>query len=314
MFNGSHIQKKEMMNAGRKTLWMLAGALVLLVIQVVLTSSDSAENKEVQKPEVIAWWGTPGIPENPMFAGEEVPLSDPEVFERFDRELIVNQYRHSYTIRYIKLAARWFPVIEPILEKHGIPDDIKYLAVAESGLENLVSPAGATGVWQFMAPTARAYGLQVGGGIDERYHLEKSTEAACRYLKKSYERLGSWTLAAAAYNMGLERVENKLKRQKADSYYDLYLNKETSRYVFRILALKYVIQKPENFGYFLDAKEKYSRITYSTVKVDETIKDLADFAIEQGTNYKTLKYLNPWLRGSGLTVADGKSYEIKIPA
>jgi membrane-bound lytic murein transglycosylase D len=247
------------------------------------------------------------------FAGEQVPLHDMEVRERFDRELMVNTFWHSNTMLSYKLSQKYFETIEPILKKHGIPDDFKYLPVAESGFRHVVSPAGAAGFWQFLASTGKEFGLEVGNEVDERYHLERATEAACRYLLDAKRKFGSWTLAAASYNVGIARIEKALDKQKVDSYYDLYLNDETARYVFRILAFKMLFENPEDFGFNIYREDLYENYKYKEVEVTHTIPDLIQFALNSGTNYKMLKHMNPWLRDSKLTVAPGKSYTLKIP-
>lgn len=249
---------------------------------------------------------------NVSFAGEEVPLNNLEVRERFDRELMVNTFWHSNTMLSYKLAEKYFETIEPILKKNGIPDDFKYLAVAESGLRHVVSPAGAAGFWQFLSTTAKQYNLEVNSEVDERYDLEKSTEAACKYLKDAKNKFGNWTLAAASYNVGMARIESRLKDQKVDNYYDLYLNDETSRYIFRILAFKMLFENPIDFGFKIEKEDLYENYNYKTVEVTQTIPDLAQFAIDNGSNYKMLKYMNPWLRDTKLTISPGKSYKLKI--
>ena len=253
------------------------------------------------------------IPQNIDFANEEVPLSDPEILERLDRELLVNTYWQSQTLLFLKRSYRDFKVIEPILEEYGVPNDFKYLAVIESGLSNIVSPAGATGYWQIMKGTAQEYNLEVGRDVDERYHLEKSTEAACKYLLDSYEQFNSWTLAAASYNMGRDGLSKQLERQGGKSYYDLILNSETGRYLFRIMAVKQILENPEQHGFHFREKDLYQTVPVHQVKLDSAIADLGQFAKEQGINYRILKYHNPWLRMEYLSNASGKEYLIKIP-
>jgi membrane-bound lytic murein transglycosylase D len=253
------------------------------------------------------------LPKSLMLAGEPVPLSDLEVRERLDREMLVNTYWHSQTLQNLKLASRWFPIIEPILAQNGIPDDFKYLAVAESNLRNGVSPAGATGFWQLMETTAKEYGLTVGSEVDERYDVERATEAACRYLNNAYRRYGSWTLAAASYNMGMGGLDKRLGEQKVKSYYDLHLNTETSRYVFRVLAFKLIYEQHERYGFVLDPDDYYPPLLFRTVEVSSTLPDLYAFALAEGSNYKMLRYMNPWLRSNRLTVAPGKSYTLRLP-
>ena len=256
----------------------------------------------------------PKAPKALKLFGEQVPLGDFGIAESLDQELVVNTYRHSSTILYIKRASRWFPVIEPILEAEGVPDDFKYLAVIESGLSQAVSPAGASGFWQFMKGTAPEFGLEVSSTVDERYHVEKATRAACQYLKDAHERFGSWVLAAASYNMGMAGVAGALEDQGVASYWDLYLNEETSRYIFRLLALREVMGKPDQFGFFLSNQDMYGPWETREVVVDQTIEDLAAFAMEQSTTLKSLKSLNPWLRADRLDVPQGEAYNVKIPA
>ncbi|MQP24047.1 transglycosylase SLT domain-containing protein [Flavobacterium sp. LMO8] len=247
------------------------------------------------------------------FSGEEVPTFIADVQERLDKEMITNMNYHTNTTLVIKRANKVFPIIEPILTKYGIPDDFKYLAVIESSLVNAVSPAGARGVWQFMPATAKEIGMEVRADVDERYHLEKSTEAACKYLLSAKEKFGSWTLAAASYNGGMAGISNKMKEQQVDNYYDLLLTEETSRYVFRILALKEIMKNSDKYGFKIPNEALYYAIPTKKIVIDTTITDLAKFAKTQGVNYKILKIHNPWLRDKKLTVTTGKKYEIEIP-
>ena len=252
------------------------------------------------------------IPETIEFAGEPAPLEINDIKERLDRELLVNTYWQSNALLLIKRSHKYFPIMEPILEEYGIPDDFKYLAVAESGLEHVVSPAGATGFWQIMKSTARQYGLEVNNNVDERYHIEKATRAACEYLNNSKERFGSWTLAAAAYNAGNAGISRELERQEVQDYYDLLLNPETARYVFRILALKHILSNAEAFGFHFESKDLYTIEPVKTVKVDTAVTDFVKFAKNYNMNYKTLKIHNPWLRDKHLDNASRKIYEIKV--
>lgn len=253
------------------------------------------------------------IPDGLNFAGELMPLSDPDVYERMDKELLVNTYWQSNGLLMFKRAQKYFPIIEPILKKHGIPDDFKYLAVIESGLTNAVSPAGARGVWQIMPATAKENGLEVNDNIDERYHLEKSTEVACKYLLQSKRNLGSWTLAAAAYNAGNAGVSRRLKEQDVDNYYDLLLGEETGRYMFRIVALKEILKNPKTYGFNFEESDLYSNIPTFNVIVDKEVPNFTAFAQQYGINYKILKIHNPWLRETRLNNKSGKEYVIEIP-
>ncbi|UAB80329.1 lytic transglycosylase domain-containing protein [Marixanthomonas sp. SCSIO 43207] len=254
------------------------------------------------------------LPETMDFAGEPVPLDEPDIRERLDRELLVNTYWQSNGLLIIKRANKYFPIIEPLLEKYGLPDDFKYLAVAESALENNSSPAGAAGFWHFLSSTGREYGLEINDYVDERYNLELATKVAAEYLKKSKERFGSWTLAAAAYNAGNYGVSKQIDRQKADNdYYDILLNNETSRYVFRILAFKEILSNPKKYGFNYREKDLYQPVPTYKVKVDTAVTDFPAFAKQFGINYKILKIHNPWLRETYLKNASRKEYMIEIP-
>jgi len=254
------------------------------------------------------------MPEGLTFAGEKVPTERFDIKERMDRELLVNTYWQSNGLLLIKRAHKYFPIIEPLLKKYGLPDDFKYLAVAESGLLNNSSPAGASGFWHFLRSSAKEYGLEVNRNVDERYNLELATKVAADYLKKSKERFGSWTLAAAAYNAGNARIARSLETQQVNDYYDLLLNSETSRYVFRIVALKEILSKPKQYGFEFEEEDLYILPKTYTVDVDTVITNIASFAKKFGTNYKELKLHNPWLRENKLNNKSRKLYHIKIPA
>jgi membrane-bound lytic murein transglycosylase D len=247
------------------------------------------------------------------FAGEPLPMDNFDVRERLDAQLLRNAYYHSNTVMSIKRAQRVFTEIESILTENNLPSDLKYLAVAESSLTNAVSPAGAKGVWQFMTATGKEYGLEITEEVDERYHLEKATRAACQYLKAKKERFGSWTLAAASYNMGSQGLLDEMKTQKMDNYYDLNLNQETGAYVFSIVALKELMMHPEAFGFYIKEDHKYQPLEFVNVTVDSSIENLGDFAKSHGTTYRMIKVYNPWLISSKLTVAKGRQYTIRIP-
>ena len=252
-------------------------------------------------------------PNNLDFCGEKVPINFSDIKERLDRELLVNTYWQSNMMLLIKRANKWFPKIEAILNEEGVPDDFKYLAVIESGLENARSPRGAKGFWQLMPSTAKQFGLEVNSNVDERYHIEKSTRVACKYLKKAKSKFGSWTLAAASFNRGIYGIEKELIRQKVKNYYDLLLNNETSRYVFRILAVKDILSNPTSYGYVFEKSDLYNSTPVKIIHWDLPIENIASFAKEQGINYKLLKIFNPWLIQNHLNNKSRKKYEIQIP-
>ena len=252
-------------------------------------------------------------PDNLKFANENIPESTFDVWERLDKELLKNIYWQSNTLLYFKRANKYFPIIEEILEKNNIPSDFKYLALIESGFEYKVSPSGAAGFWQIMKGTAREYGLEVNYAIDERYHLIKSTEAACKYLQKAYDKFGSWTLAAASYNMGINGVQRQVKKQNTNNYFNLYLNDETSRYVFRIIVIKEIMENARKYGFVFRQNDLYSYPSVKQIRVDSTINNLYSFAQENDINYKILKRFNPWLRTSKLPDESRRVYYIDIP-
>ncbi len=253
------------------------------------------------------------LPESTSFAGEPVPIEIPDVHERFDKELQINTYLHSNTLFLMKRANRWLPQIDSILKKNGIPEDFKYLPIIESALINDISPKEAVGFWQILKTSGKELGLEITTEVDERYDPIKSTHAACKYLKKAYGKFGNWTLAAASYNRGMSGLEKAIENQDVKSYYDLFLNDETSRYVFRILAIKEIIEHPEKYGFKIKTEHLYQAENYRPIEVTETIKSLVDFANSHGINYKLLKRHNPWLREEILTVRKGKNYFIAIP-
>lgn len=273
-------------------------------------------NSEGRAFEVMENWPqnqSPKMPVRLSLADELVPMEAFGVREQLDRELVVNTYRHGSTMLYMKRAARWFPMIESILEEHEVPDDFKYLAVIESGLSQVVSPAGATGFWQFMKGTAPQFGLRVSSESDERYHVEKSTHAACAYLLEAREAFGSWSLAAASYNMGMAGVRRELEEQGVDSYWEMHLNAETARYVYRLLAIKTIFEAPQQYGFDLQLEALYVPYSVNEYWVNRTIPDLAKFAMRHGSNLKALKTLNPWLRKDRLNIDPGDSLLIVLP-
>jgi hypothetical protein len=253
------------------------------------------------------------IPDKVFFANEKVPIEMYDIRERLDRELTTNVYWQSNTILMFKRAHRWFPVIEPILKANKVPMDFKYLVLIESGFIHKSSPAGAEGFWQFMKETAVKYGLEVNDEVDERYNIEKSTEAACKYFREAYKKYNTWTLAAVSYNRGLGGIDRQIEKQKMTNFYDLYLNDESSRYIFRVLAMKIIFSNPTNYGYYLRKKDLYPPIPTKELIVDSAIMDLTDFAIKNKINFKILKEFNPWLQQNNLKNKDRKQYKIKIP-
>ena len=291
-------------------------SLVLLCLVIIVFFSNGIHENEVQsitnthknyKVKALQ------LPNNLNLAGERVPIEIEDVKERMDRELLVNTYWQSNGLLLLKRAHKYFPILETLLKKYGIPDDFKYLALAESGFIDETSTAGAAGIWHFMKKTGKEYGLEINKNVDERYHIEKSTKVAAAYLKKAKERFGSWTLAAAAYNAGNYGIAKRLETQQVTSYYDALLPDETERYVFRILALKEVISNPKKYGFVFDENDLYTLEQTKEIKVDSAITNIASFAKNFGLNYKELKKHNPWLRENHLNNKSKKNYLIKIP-
>jgi membrane-bound lytic murein transglycosylase D len=291
--------------------------LVFTITGIIIVTQgfgwDSNGTKDPLSRFSINTSGAFKLPDSVFFAGERMPLTNFDTRESLEREIIITAYRHYSTILIIKRATRYFPVIEKILKEYNIPEDFKYLAVAESDLSNLISPAGATGFWQIMPETGKEEGMEINTEIDERYHIEKSTRFACEYFLKSYAKYGNWTLAAASYNGGRNGIDDQLEIQGEKNYYDLLLAEETARYIFRAVAYKLIISDPLAYGFKLDKNEFYPEIRYNEVKVDTAVTDFSGFAKRFGTNYKMLKLLNPWLRKPYLTNRTGKTYLIKIP-
>ena len=288
--------------------------MLIFILSIIFFNAVNLSDKTIEKNTSSTYnIRALKIPNSLSFAVEKVPTELNDIKERMDRELLVNTYWQSNGLLLIKRAHKYFPLIEPLLKKYGIPDDFKYLAVAESGLENNSSPAGAAGFWHFLKSSAKEYGLEVNQNVDERYNLEKSTKVAAEYLKKSKKRFGTWTLAAAAYNAGNARIARNLKKQQVTNYYDLLLNSETSRYVFRIVALKEVLSNPRKYGFEFEEDDLYNLPDIKTVKVDTVITNIASFAKKFKTNYKELKLNNAWLRENKLNNKSRKLYKIKIP-
>lgn len=296
---------------------IIAGFAVVGIFSLFMFSKDHIPSQlpTVNNDTVIFTYNAYAfsIPDSIMFAGEPIPLQNFDVRESLDKEIHKIAYWHSETLLYLKRANRYFPEIEKILNANGIHDDFKYMAVTESGLTNSVSPAGATGFWQILKATGQSYGLEINNEVDERYHIEKSTVAACKYLKDAYRKYKNWSLAAASYNAGMGNLDKVITAQKANSYYDLLLNEETSRYVYRIIAFKLIMSEPQKYGFKISKDDLYSPIPVRQVTLDSAVTDFAAYAKQFDTNYKMLKYFNPWLRDSFLTNKTGKSYTILIP-
>ena len=300
----------------KKHIYFLGSALLILAFsQIFIYSTELNNDDKLHQQQFNIKYGIFAIlqPEYLSFAGEEIPINSPEIWERIDKELLKNTYWQSNTLLFFKKANKYFPIIEPILKKNNIPDDFKYLALIESGLDNVVSPAGAAGFWQILKGTAREHGLEVNSAIDERYNLEKSTQIACEYLNDAYTKFGNWTMAAASYNMGKNGARRRILEQGTNNYYNLHLNSETGRYVFRIIAVKEIMKNPLKYGFIFRINDLYTMPKYKTIEVDSTIADLSHFAISKGINYKLLKQFNPWLRTSSLPDKSRKKYFLKIP-
>lgn len=291
------------------------GIAVLAISAISINAVQDAQTDEILEKKIVNDYNIYALPTPAEldFAGEPVPLHNPDIRERIDRELLVNAYWQSNGLLLFKRANKYFPQIEPLLKKHGLPDDFKYLAVAESALEYKSSPVGASGIWHFMKGTGLEYGLEINSYVDERYDLEKATMVAAEYLKKSKAKFGNWTMAAASYNAGVRGMTNQIERQKQTDYYDLLLNGETSRYVFRIIAIKEIMTHPEQYGFNFRPKDLYAEIPTFKVKVDTPVEDWAEWVKQYGINYKILKIHNPWLRDTYLKNASGKEYFIEVP-
>lgn len=302
-----------------KSFFCSAAILAILAIaapsQEVMARSHHSSGQEAGAGASFSPVISPAIPSEVTFAGKTISLDDVERAERLDRELSAMSYTHGNTLLAIKRANRWFPVITPILRKNGVPEDLVYLAAIESTLNpRAVSPAKAAGMWQFMPSTGKDYGLEVNDYVDERYHVEKATEAACRYLKNAYARYGNWESVAASYNAGMGRISNELAAQGVDSAYDLWLPEETMRYVFRLLAMKMILEHPARYGYKLAADNLYQPFEYTEYTVSEPVDDWAQWAIDHGSDYRTLREHNPWIRAKSLPNKTGKTYTVRIPA
>jgi membrane-bound lytic murein transglycosylase D len=308
-----------MINSKRKTLLtavVLTGTftIILFIAQSFKGFSNKPSEGMHQLTDSLYTIKSFDLPENVTFAGEKMPLDNFDTKESLERELLTTAYRHSSTILIILRAHRYLPLIEKILKKNNVPDDFKYLVAAESEYSNMISPAGATGFWQIMPETGKEEGMEINTVVDERYDVERSTQFACEYFLKSYEKYGNWTLAAASYNGGRGGVDEQIDIQHQNNYYDLLLSEETARYIFRAVAYKLVITDPECYGFKIPKKDLFPEFNYYEVKVDTAVLDFSAFAQKFGTNYKILKLLNPWLRKPYLTPKSNKEYMIKIPS
>ena len=310
-------ENQQLISNNLKRIHIIAAAAVLLVLAggIFICSTDKDDSEETHRRAIMNGYKvfSPTIPDTLTFAGENVPLATYYVREGLDNELIINMYRQSSTVLYFKRANRYFPIIEPILKKNNIPIDFKYLCVIESGLTNATSPAKAQGFWQFIASTGANYGLTVNDEIDMRDNLVASTEAACKYLRALYNKFHSWTAAAAAYNCGENGLARRIEKQGTDIYYDIWLNTETSRYVYRILAIKLIMQNPKQYGYYLRHCDLYPPIPTRTATLSGQNVDLYQFARSHNTSYKMLRTLNPWLKTDMLKNKANKTYTVLLP-
>jgi membrane-bound lytic murein transglycosylase D len=290
----------------------LASASTLLLILFLCISNGRAQTAGASQYKPLSVQ-SPDVPATFSLFGEKMPLHLWDVRERFDRELLVNTYMQGSTTYIIKQMGRWLPMIEERLMANGIPDDFKYLCIAESALQNQTSKAGAVGFWQFMHATAIGFGLVIDGEVDERYNVEKSTDAACKYLRQAYDKFGNWTDAAASYNCGMGGMNAALTQQGESSFYHVLLPEETMRYIFRIAALKFILSNPERMGFQLTEEDVYHPHQVRKETVSSSIGSLVSYAKMKGTNYKTLKMLNPWLREKNLLNSKGRTYTILLP-
>jgi membrane-bound lytic murein transglycosylase D len=307
-----------MKNKKQLVLTVFVSSIVGFLIGSAFQTSSQYISFNLKEPilsdiSIEAPGSAPKLPIKLDFAGENVPLKDIEVRERLDREIIVNSFRHSSTLLLMKRANQWTPTLIKILKEQGVPEDFAYLSMAESDLTQVSSPSNASGFWQFLKPTAIQYGLIVNDEVDQRFDIEKSTYAACKYLQDSYNQLGSWTLAAAGYNMGMSGVGRQAIEQGSNNYYDLYLNTETSRYVFRILALKLIHQNPSNFDYRIEASDLYEPYQYKEIPVSGSVNSWISFAKDNNISYKELRRHNPWIRTTSMKNSANNTFLVKIP-
>lgn len=298
-----------MKNLVPNTMNFIGSGLLLIFLTIQFSFIDHKKEERV-----IHEWYSPELPSEMNFAGETVPLTRWDVKERLDREVLLNFYNQANILFLMKMSNRYFPIISERLKANGVPDDFKYLCVAESNLvSTAISRSHAVSFWQFLNGTAPGFGLQVNSQVDERYNIEKATNAACVYLKQAYSKFGSWTAAAASYNCGQGGYNNRATQQRTKNYYDLILPEETNRYIFRILAFKHLLKNAEELGFKLSEDDKYKPIPFRVIEVNKTIPDLVQFARDNGTTYKMLHLMNPWIRARSLSVVNGKYYQIKLP-
>jgi len=298
-----------------KTFSAVGNFLLGSLFTLLLVSEFSFKENSVKAINKSNQWNAPSLPEQISFADEKVPVDRWDVKEKFDKEFLQIYYSPGAILYLIKLANRNFPIISERLKANGVPDDFKYLCIAESNMQSwAVSGSGAVGYWQFLQGTGSGYGLEISSQVDQRQDLEKATDAACKYFKSAYAKFGNWTAAAASYNCGVGGYNAQATFQRTNNYYDLQLPEETNKYIFRILTFKYLLENAGQLGFNVSDEEKYQPIPTKLVTVTSTVPDLAQFAIDNGTTYKMLRVINPWLKGKSLTVSNGKSYLIKLPA
>lgn len=298
-----------------KTLRVAGNFLLGSLFTLLLISEFAFKEKTVKGVSNSNQWNAPDLPEQISFADEKVPVNRWDVREKFDKEFLQIYYSPGGILYLVKLANRNFPIISERLKANGVPDDFKYLCIAESNMQSwAVSKSGAVGYWQFLHGTGAGYGLEISSQVDQRQHLEKATDAACKYFKSAYAKFGNWTAAAASYNCGMGGYNSQATFQRTTNYYDLQLPEETNKYIFRILTYKYLLENAEKLGFKVDEDAKYQLVATRSVTITSTIPDLAVFAINNGTTYKMLRVLNPWLRGKSLTVNNGKTYVINLPS
>jgi hypothetical protein len=296
-----------------RNVFVIASIFILFLLSCKDEPKTTLEKPEFTKESIKNHFVVPDVPNEIFFAGDTISFKDLDLKERMDNELVINNFWHSNTIMMMKRSNRWLPVMKKIFKDEDVPADLVYISIIESGLQNVTSPSGAKGFWQFMAPTAKEQGLIINEQMDERYHVEKSTRAACRYLKTAHEKFGSWVLAAASYNLGIFGMADNLQRQKVNNYFDLSLNPETARYIFRLMAIKLVFENPSNYGFYINNESLYPEYVTTDVIIDTSIPNLYEWSIEHGITIKILRKLNPWIRGKDFIVEEGEVFTFKIP-